>query len=176
MELRTERLHLRPVREQDLEDLFRIYGDPATNTFNPAGPYPDIGHAKNVLMRWLQHWSQHEFGCWAITEKDAPARVIGFGGISIRNFGEVVVNNLGYRLATEAWGKGYATEFARFSVEHSFNNLDLQEISATVRADHQASQNVLEKSGLRFIREIHDVENAAPSLLFSLTKKEWLKA
>jgi len=86
------------------------------------------------------------------------------------------VNNLGYRLATEAWGKGYATEFARFSVEHSFNNLDLQEISATVRADHQASQNVLEKSGLRFIREIHDVENAAPSLLFSLTKKEWLKA
>lgn len=175
MELKTERLRLRPVREQDLEDLFRIYGDPATNTFNPAGPYPDIDHAKNVLARWLQHWSQHEFGCWAITEKDAPARVIGFGGISIRNVGAIIVNNLGYRFEIDAWGKGYATEFASFSIEHGFNNLDLQEISATVRAHHVASQNVLKKSGLRFIREIHDVENAVPSMLFSLTKKEWLK-
>ena len=174
MHLKTERLHLRPVREQDLEDLFRIYGDPTTNTFNPAGPYPDICHAKNVLVRWLQHWSEHEFGHWAITEKDAPARVIGFGGISIRNYAAITMNNLGYRFATDAWGKGYATEFARFSVEYGFNTLDLQEISATVRAHHLASQNVLKKSGLRFIREIHDVENALPSMLFSLTKKEWL--
>ncbi|WP_239685789.1 GNAT family N-acetyltransferase, partial [Enterobacter roggenkampii] len=49
MQLHPTRLYLRPVTESDLDDLFRIYGDPATNTFNPAGPYPDIKHAKNVL-------------------------------------------------------------------------------------------------------------------------------
>lgn len=113
MELKTERLHLHPVREQDLEDLFRIYGDPAINTFNPAGPYPDICHAKNVLPRWLHHWSQYEFGCWAITEKDAPAKIIGFGGISIRNYGAIIVNNLGYSFATHARGKGYNTGVTR---------------------------------------------------------------
>ncbi|MCD8672342.1 GNAT family N-acetyltransferase, partial [Klebsiella pneumoniae] len=36
------RLYLRRVNASDIDDLFRIYGDPATNTFNPAGPYPDI--------------------------------------------------------------------------------------------------------------------------------------
>jgi RimJ/RimL family protein N-acetyltransferase len=52
----TSRLSLRPVLASDVADLFRIYGDPATNTFNPAGPYPDIDYAKAVLIRWLDHW------------------------------------------------------------------------------------------------------------------------
>lgn len=34
----------------DMEDLFRIYSDPATNTFNPVGPYLDIRYAGNVLI------------------------------------------------------------------------------------------------------------------------------
>ena len=41
----TARLRLRPVTESDVDDLFRIYGSPATNTFNPAGPYPNRAHA-----------------------------------------------------------------------------------------------------------------------------------
>ncbi|HGF1017443.1 TPA: GNAT family N-acetyltransferase, partial [Enterobacter cloacae] len=41
--------------------------------------------------------------------------------------------------------------------------------------NHHASQNVLEKAGLNYIKEILDVENAPPSLLYSLTKNEWLR-
>lgn len=51
----TSRLHLRAVINSDGDDLFRIYGDPAKNTFNPAGPYPDIDYARDVLARWLKH-------------------------------------------------------------------------------------------------------------------------
>jgi len=173
--LETQRLLLRPVKTTDLDDLFRIYGDPATNTFNPAGPYPDISHTRNVLARWTQHWVDHGFGNWAITEKESPEHIIGFGGLSIRCFENEAVNNLGYRFETDVWGKGYATELARFSVNFGFRKLDHQEISATVRANHLASQNVLTKSGLRFVKEIHDVPNAAPSLFFSLNKRDWFK-
>lgn len=56
MTLYTSRLLLRPVAQEDLGDLFAIYGDPATNTFNPAGPYPDIAYTQTVLDRWLAHW------------------------------------------------------------------------------------------------------------------------
>lgn len=42
----SERLTLRPVTKSDVDDLFRIYGDPATDTFNPAGPYPNQTHAR----------------------------------------------------------------------------------------------------------------------------------
>ena len=82
MIIQTNRLYLRPVISSDVNDLFKIYGDPATNTFNPAGPYPDIGHAQMVMNRWLDHWQTHSFGNWAISPLTNPEKIIGFGDVS----------------------------------------------------------------------------------------------
>ncbi|HBR3449896.1 TPA: N-acetyltransferase, partial [Klebsiella pneumoniae] len=51
----------------------------------------------------------------------------------------------------------------------------LTEISAVVREKHLASQKVLQKSGLRYVKEIHDVKDAPPSLLYSISVDEWLR-
>ncbi len=113
------------------------------------------------------------FADLAIVAKDYPGHTIGFGGLTVRSFESITVNNLGYRFETEAWDRGYATEFARFLIAYGVSELNLQEISATVRAHHLVSQNVLKKSGLRSVREIHDVPDAAPGLLFSIQKEAW---
>lgn len=173
--VQTNRLYLRPVISSDLNDLFKIYGDPATNTFNPAGPYPNIDHAKMVMNRWLDHWQTHSFGNWAISLLTNPEKIIGFGGLGIRNYDDIVINNLGYRLSTEAWGKGLATEFAIYAIKFGFDVIKLTEISAVVRENHLASQKVLQKSGLRYVKEIHDVKDAPPSLLYSISVDEWLR-
>lgn len=47
--------------------------------------------------------------------------------------------------------------------------------SAVVRENHLASQKVLQKSGLRYVKEIHDVKDAPPSLLYSISVDEWLR-
>lgn len=167
------RLFVRPVTPSDADDLFRIYGDLETNTFNPAGPHPDINHSRDVLSRAIRHWKSHGFGTWAISLRDNPDRIIGFGGLSIRNFADITINNLGYRFSTESWGKGLATEFANYAVGYGFNALKLSEISAIVRANHLASQNVLIKAGLTHLRDIQDVENAPASMLFSLKRDQW---
>mgnify|MGYP000234493409 CR=1 FL=1 len=78
MDLYSARLHIRPVLPSDADSLFDIYGDPATNLFNPAGPYPDLVYAKKVLSHWLTHWDTHGFGNYAIALQSAPAAVIGF--------------------------------------------------------------------------------------------------
>lgn len=173
MSTEAQRLHLRPVMASDLVDLFRIYGDPATNTFNPSGPYPDIHHATTVLNRWLEHWEKNGFGNWAISLHEHPEIIIGFGGLSVLRYSDIAINNLGYRFATEVWGKGLATEFSAYTVRYGFEDLELPEISAVVRANHQASRNVLEKTGLIYLRDIDDVKGAPPSLLYSLTREEW---
>lgn len=49
------------------------------------------------------------------------------------------------------------------------------EICGVVRANHLASRKVLEKAGLKFAREIADIENAPPSLLYTLSREEWQK-
>lgn len=173
MHLQTPRLLLRAMRPSDDKDLFRIYGDPATNTFNPAGPYPDLAHAQKVLADRLRSYQRYGYDSWAIATQDAPDTLIGFGGLSVRIHGDETIHNLGYRFATSAWGKGYATELSRFALEYGFRELGLDTISARVRSHHQASIHVLEKTGLRFLKEIHDVDNAPPSLFYSITQQAW---
>ncbi|WP_146001256.1 hypothetical protein [Chimaeribacter arupi] len=56
MVLSSQRRLLRPISFADTDDLFRTYGDPQTNQFNPAGPYPDIHYARAAIARWLEHW------------------------------------------------------------------------------------------------------------------------
>ena len=68
------------------------------------------------MNRWLDHWQTHSFGNWAISPLTNPEKIIGFGGLGIRNYDDIVINNLGYRLSTEAWGKGLATEFAIYAI------------------------------------------------------------
>ncbi|EKK4015853.1 GNAT family N-acetyltransferase [Cronobacter sakazakii] len=169
----TARLRLRLVTESDVDDLFRIYGSPATNTFNPAGPYPNRAHAESVMDRWLTHWQAYGFGNWRIALTTAPDETIGFGGLSLRRYADMEMNNPGYRFATQAWGQGLATEFARFAVRYGFEDLALEAVSAVVRSNHLASRKVLTHAGLRYVREIHDVDNAPPSLLYTLARDEW---
>ncbi|WP_456071448.1 GNAT family N-acetyltransferase [Enterobacter quasiroggenkampii] len=139
------------------------------------GPILTYSMKKTVLTRWVNHWETHGLGNWAISLKDSPYRIIGFGGLSISSYADIIINNLGYRFATEAWGKGLATEFSKNSVRYGFCELKLTEISAVVRGNHVASQKVLQKAGLKYIKEIYDVKDAPPSLLFSLTHSEWLR-
>jgi len=121
--LKTKRLYLRPVMPADTADLFKIYGDPATNMFNPAGSHPDVHHAERVMKRWIDHWEINGFGNWAISLLDSPEKIIGFGGLSISSYADIFINNLGYRFATEAWGKGLATEFSIGLIEYGFDEL-----------------------------------------------------
>ncbi|PIJ50439.1 GNAT family N-acetyltransferase [Erwinia sp. OLTSP20] len=173
MRLYTERLCLRPVSPEDSESLFAIYGDPATNQFNPAGPFPDREHADLVLSGWLAHWRQHGFGNWAISLRQQPDKTLGFGGIARRKIATETMNNLGYRFARYAWGQGLATEFARVILHHSFHQLNMPEVAATVRQNHLASQRVLQKVGLKVCGQIDDVPGAPVSLLFRLRHEEW---
>ena len=166
MHLQTERLILRPVAVADLDALYRIYGAPATNAFNPAGPHADIEHSRRVLTGWLAHQQTYGFGNWAMSLRDAPARVIGFGGVRIVEYPDGQVNNLGYRFSPDAWGKGLATEFALAAVDYAFTTLELDELVGIVRKNHLASQKVLLNCGLTLDREIDDVPGQEPSLLF----------
>jgi RimJ/RimL family protein N-acetyltransferase len=169
----SERLIIRPVRAEDASCLFRIYGDPATNTFNPAGPYPDLVFAKTRLAQWLDGWRLHGIGEMAIYDRQQPQEIIGFGGISVRPLHDELNYNLGYRFATVAWGKGLATEFCQRMLDYAFDERELQKVTAVVRSNHLASQRVLLKAGLALRGQVADVANAMPSLFYALKLEEW---
>ena len=162
----TARLILRPPNAEDLESLFVIHSDPATNRFNPAGPMSDRNQAAAVLDEWMRHWSEKGYGQWAIATREAADEVIGFGGIAMRKYLDVERLNLGYRFGVNAWGKGYASELARAGLDFGFDELQVKDIFALVRPAHLASIRVLEKIGMQRIDTLDDVPGQLPSLVY----------
>ncbi len=59
---------------------------------------------------------------------------------------------IGYRLHQDFWGLGYATEMSRVLIEYGFDALKLDQIVGITLEENVASQNVLKKIGLRYVR------------------------
>lgn len=162
----ASQLIYRMPQTHDAQRLLSIYGDPQTNRFNPAGPMADLVQAHALLDRWIEHWTRHGFGVWAIASSIAPEHILGFGGISHHDYLADKRINLGYRFAVEAWGKGYATRLGRDGLRQAFDVLGIPEVFGLVRPDHVASIRVLEKIGMQPFGQLDDVPGKAPSLVF----------
>ena len=165
----TVRLILRKPSQEDFERFFEINHDPKTNIHNPGGPM-SFEKAESTFTRMLDHWEKYNFGGWVIAEKDIPENTIGFGGLSYKLYGEEEKLNLGYRLAPEAWGKGYATEFTKKVIDLGLNEENNEEIFAIVRPSNIASVKVLEKAGMAQIGTLNDVPGQPESLVYRIQK------
>ena len=159
-------LFAQPVQE-DFNRFYEIHSDPETNLFNPNGPM-NLETATAVFKEILAHWEAQGFGSWSIREKDDPAFIIGFGGLSDRWYGDEIKLNLGYRFDKNYWGKGYATELAQKAVAFGFTELHIKEIFAVVRPAHLVSIKVLEKCNMQLAGTLDDVENAPHSLVYKI--------
>lgn len=168
--IESTKILLRRPTPQDVNCLFHIYGDPRTNMFNPAGPMRSLADAETTMGRWLGHWAENGFGTWAISLMDESDRIVGFGGLTYASFDAETRVNLGYRFATEVWGRGLATEFANIAVDYGLRTLSLKEIFAKVRYNHDASRRVLEKAGLSECGVLDDVPGAPPSIVYRVAQ------
>lgn len=92
----------------------------------------------------------------AVTLKDG-GRLIGNAGIRLGSAGSHEAE-IGYELAPEEWGHGYATEAARAIVRFGFEELGLHRIGAWTVADNTASARVLEKVGMTVEGRLRDYQ------------------
>ncbi len=147
----TDRLILREWRNEDHEPFARMNADPRVMEFMPALLSPE--ESNRFVQRIATHFREHGFGLYAVQLKSEPT-FLGFTGLSVPSFQAAFTPcvEIGWRLAAEAWGKGYATEAARAVVDHAFEKLGLEDlVSFTVPANLR-SRRVMEKLGMR-----HDV-------------------
>lgn len=128
------------------------------------------------MERIQDNYQEQGFGDWTIFEKAYPDKIIGFGGVFRSQFDGRQTNNLGYRFEPAAWGKGYATELSRRAIRYGFEEAGLNVITGVTRENHLASRRVLEKAGLKFYKKVPDPDELPASLMFTLTRREWLAA
>ncbi len=136
------------------------------------------------VARIREHFDRHGFGVWAV-EVPGVAEFIGYVGLGIPRFDAPFTPcvEIGWRLAFEFWGNGYATEAARAAVEFGFEKFQIDQIvSFTAPANHR-SRRVMERLGMvRSPSEDFDhprVANGHPlrrHVLYRLTRPEWQRS
>jgi len=167
--LLTARLLLRRPTANDTDGYFAIYGDPKTNTFNPAGPLTDRVQAEARMASILDRWQTHGWGTWAVSDQERPDELLGFGGLSDHLYGAERRPNLGFRFSAAAWGKGYATELAACALQTAWR-MGLLEVWGSVRENNLASRRVLEKIGMLQADMVQDPSGAAATIWYTATR------
>jgi len=97
------------------------------------------------------HFDQHGFGLWA-AEIPNIASMAGFVGLSVPNFDAHFTPcvEIGWRLAADFWGRGYATEGAQAALAFGFDVLRLKEIVSFTVPQNLRSRRVMEKIGMTY--------------------------
>ena len=145
--LQTQRLLLRPWRESDLEPFAALNADPVVME-HFARPL-DRSESDAFVARIRAHFARDGFGFWAV-EVPGVAPLVGLVGLARPAFEAPFTPcvEVGWRLAREHWGRGYATEAAQASIRFGFERLGLDEIVSFTVPHNVRSRAVMERIGM----------------------------
>lgn len=150
MELITERLTLRPWREDDAAALYRYASDPRIGPI--AGWPPHESEAESLTIIRTVFAAPETY---AVVLREA-GEAIGCIGLQTGEAANVPLGfreaELGYWLGVPYWGQGLIPEAARALTRHAFTTLRLEALWCTCREDNAQSRRVMEKCGFAYVR------------------------
>ena len=176
MRIATDRLVLREFVPDDWPAVLAYQRDPRYLRFYPwtYRTETDVQDFVQMFVDQQAEQPRRKFQL-AITLPD-DERLIGNCGIR-RKPEQDWEADIGYELAPEHWGRGYATEAALAVVSFGFRELELHRISSWCIADNSASARVLEKVGLRPEGRLRENEYFKgrwwDTLLYGVLESEW---
>ena len=150
--LDTERLTLRAWRDEDIGPFQTICADPRVMV--SLGPVMTLAETAALVARMqeLQAGLGHCF--WAL-ERRADARLLGWCGAIRGSAGPVADKiEIGWRLASDCWGQGYASEAARATVGWCLAELPDDAVWAITNVDNHRSRSVMARLGMRHRPEL----------------------
>jgi RimJ/RimL family protein N-acetyltransferase len=145
--LRTSRLLLRNWQDEDLPAFAAINADSQVMEFFPS--VLDRAESDARAARIRSGFADRGFGLWAV-EVRGVATFIGFVGLSVPTFEAHFTPcvEIGWRLARQYWGRGFATEAARAALDFGFHRLELEEIVSYTVPANRRSRSVMQRIGM----------------------------
>jgi RimJ/RimL family protein N-acetyltransferase len=175
----TPRLLLRHWKKEDLAVFAKMNVDPKVMQFFPS--ILNKRKSDDLAKKIQKELDEKKFGFWAI-EVPNVAPFIGFAGLHIpeikTDFTPCV--EIGWRLDSNYWNKGYAIEAAKKVLEYGFLVLKLPEIVSFAPHIHERSRRIMEKLHMRYCHDEnfyhpkYSKESPLnPFVLYRITKKEY---
>lgn len=146
--IKTNRLGLRNWHKKDIISATRMNADKAVREFFPNTMSQQ--ETEEFIKKMQQHFINYRY-CYFAVDELASQEFIGFIGLSNQTFKSQFTPcvDIGWRLVTKAWGKGYATEGALACLHFAFKTLNLPKVYAIAPELNLKSQRVMQKIGMK---------------------------
>lgn len=172
----TERLLLRPFREDDLDAYTAVL---RAAPVRRALHLPDtIGRreAWGQMAMWLGMWQLRHCGQWALEEKSTGV-LVGRAGLHRPEIADWPGLEVGWTLHPDHWGRGYATEAGRAAVDWAFTHHRVDELVSVILPENRASQAVARRLGFTLAEErVLSTFPSAPHGIWRLPRTAWLSS
>ncbi len=165
--LETERLILRPLTMEDVDDLAAIYADPDVMRYFEGTR--SVEETRSRVEETIAQYAQTGVDFLATIYKE-NGQFIGRCGLLWQVIDGQQEVEVAYMLAKAYWGRGLGTEAARALKEHGFRDFGFRRLISIIDPGNIASQRVAEKNGMRYARDI-DFEGH-PCRLYAVNRDE----
>jgi RimJ/RimL family protein N-acetyltransferase len=173
---------LRPWRDSDREPFAEMNSDRQVMEFMPG--LLSREESDRLIDRIQVHFERHGFGLFA-AELRGNRIFLGFVGLSVPGFDAPFMPavEIGWRLASEHWGQGLATEGAREVLRFAYQELGLTEVVSFTVPENVRSRRVMEKLGMTH-DAVDDFDHPLPpeehalrrQVLYRLKREDWSPA
>jgi RimJ/RimL family protein N-acetyltransferase len=148
--IETERLILRMFRESDTDAYAEMVADPEVMRFLGGGKPASREEAWRNMAMIVGHWHLRGYGMWAVEEKAGGEMVGRVGCWKPEGWPGLEV---GWTLRRRFWGRGYATEAARASIDYAFTTLGQTRVISLIAPENVNSIRVAERLGEKPVGE-----------------------
>ncbi|MCZ8018920.1 GNAT family N-acetyltransferase [Novosphingobium sp.] len=176
--LETERLVLRSWRDADLDPFHAVCSDP--EVMATLGPVMSRDEVAALIERMRGIEAEHGHCFWAMVRR-ADDRLIGWCGVIRGSVGPIVDKaELGWRMARDCWGAGYATEAASAARDWVFANRGDDAVYAITNVDNWNSRKVMERIGMTRLADgdfdhpkVPPGDPLVPHVTYRMTRAAW---
>lgn len=175
VQLRTERLLLRPLCGSDAQALFAIFSDPKVTRYTSGGAWQSPDQADKLIARYSKSLAGNEALGLGIVNLHTNAVI---GTCSFFHLDQQCRRaEIGYILSSADWGKGYMHEALTALINFGFDELNLHRIEADIDPRNAGSVSSVERLG--FVKEGHLRERwivdgeISDSSIYGLLCRDW---
>ncbi len=150
--IETDRLLLRPLCEDDAENLSRIYSDPEVVEFFQEEDLTPEGQGRRIALHVAKHWGKFGYGLYATILRE-NGELIGRCGYLHQELEGEEFCEVAYLIAREHWGQGFATEAAKALIQYGFEEMGRNLLVSLINKKNHRSIRVADKVGMDLLKK-----------------------
>lgn len=180
--IETERLYLRQWQASDFAIFAEMNADPEVMQYFPKLLTPKVSDV--IANKCQQLIADKAWGLWAVSlkgDEEENNNFIGMVGLNDThaNMSFAPAVEIAWRLHSDYWGQGYATEAARASLNFAFTELGLEEVVSFTAVINKRSQLIMQRIGMTDAQDnfYHPALKAthplAEHVLYKISRQQW---